>query len=158
MTLRAKANGFTLIELIVVIVILGILAAVAMPKFVDLSGNAHQGAAQGVAGGLSSGLSANYATCRMNPAAADCVPRSTLNLGNVCDPSTLALFLSGTGVTLNAGTGGTQGAQGDNTNFYVNGNGSCAALSGQTSCVIRPAGTSGAADATLSVDCSLFKY
>ena len=39
-----KQNGFTLIELVVVIVILGILAATALPKFVDLSGEA-EGAA-----------------------------------------------------------------------------------------------------------------
>lgn len=35
-----KQAGFTLIELVMVIVILGILAAVAIPKFVDLSGDA----------------------------------------------------------------------------------------------------------------------
>ena len=36
-----SSQGFTLIELVMVIVILGILAAMALPKFVDLSGDAN---------------------------------------------------------------------------------------------------------------------
>lgn len=56
-----KQSGFTLIELVMVIVILGVLAAVAMPKFVDLKGDAQQSAVDGVAGSLSSAASINFA-------------------------------------------------------------------------------------------------
>ncbi|PPD35520.1 MAG: type II secretory pathway, pseudopilin PulG [Methylomonas sp.] len=49
-----KQQGFTLIELVMVIVILGILAAVALPKFADLSGDARKATLQGAQGSVKS--------------------------------------------------------------------------------------------------------
>lgn len=49
-----KQAGFTLIEIIAVIVILGILSAVALPKFVNLGGEARIAKMQGAAGSLNS--------------------------------------------------------------------------------------------------------
>lgn len=50
-----QQQGFTLIELIVVIVILGILAATAVPKFVNLQGDARLASLQGAMGAVNSG-------------------------------------------------------------------------------------------------------
>lgn len=64
--IRPNQDGFTLIELVMVIVILGILAIVAIPKYIDLTADARTAAVQGVAGGLSSASSINYAARKAN--------------------------------------------------------------------------------------------
>lgn len=74
--MKTKQQGFTLIELVMVIVILGILAVVAIPRFIDLRAEARQGATEGVAGALGSAAAINYATCQIAPSggASKCVP------------------------------------------------------------------------------------
>ncbi len=54
-------KGFTLIELIMVIVILGLLAAIGIPKYIDLSTSAKLSAAKGAIGSFRAAISISYA-------------------------------------------------------------------------------------------------
>lgn len=51
-----KQSGFTIIELIVVIALLGILSAVALPRFIGVTENAHDASVEGAGAGLATGI------------------------------------------------------------------------------------------------------
>ena len=63
-----KQSGFTLVELVVVVAVVGVLAVVATPKIVGVATNARQASLEGVAAALTAASARNYATYGANSA------------------------------------------------------------------------------------------
>jgi MSHA pilin protein MshA len=112
--MRTRKQGFTMIELIVVIVILGVLAATALPKFIDMNSDAKAAALKGVVGAAASAMTINYSGCAVAshvPATGKC-----LKVDNCDDTGSILQGGLPAGYTvaaaaLGAGTAGANGIE-----------------------------------------------
>ena len=70
MTVLRDQRGFTLIEIIMVIVLLGIIAAIAIPQYIDMKSKAQEATADGIIGSIVAAAAIGYADKAVNTATA----------------------------------------------------------------------------------------
>lgn len=140
-----RNGGFTLIELVIVIVILGILAAAALPRFSDLTGNARTAAVNGIAGALRASAAITHAT---QLAKGYSQGQSVVLEGVSITMSNGYPIASATPV----GTGSVVSALTDYSGFTLNGSATAVTFSARDNCVAEyVAATNSVTAATVSV-------
>jgi MSHA pilin protein MshA len=79
--LNNRPSGFTLIELVVVISIIAILSAIALPRYINIQAQARAGKAQAIFGSIKSAATLGRAACMMDLAGLTTVPTCTAAAG-----------------------------------------------------------------------------
>lgn len=111
-----NSKGFTLVELVMVIIILGILSVTAMPKFFNLQNDAKETAEKGVVGAVRSGIYTYFASNKgVWPAELDSAKTAACSTSNPC----FSAVLSQQGVTSDWAKTGKYTYQGPTGSIYT---------------------------------------
>jgi prepilin-type N-terminal cleavage/methylation domain-containing protein len=97
--MKKSQSGFTLVELVVVILVLGILSATALPRFMNVSSQAHSAAVSGVGGGFASAVAITKAQWIVNGSSSAVDKVANFGEGNVS--------VNASGWPINTGAGAT---------------------------------------------------
>lgn len=116
-----KNSGFTLIELVIVIIVLGILSATAVPKFINIQDDARTSALEGVKGSLSSAATLAYSKLAISGLEGKAIvnDEDSLKMFNDCKACVFRYgYPVATKVTLGYLVNGIGSDKNDDFNFY----------------------------------------